>query len=148
MTARVWDADVTIRIGDVVLPASSGFVSLSYEDAAARYPASDRYDPQDMGIRFDGHPWCIRVWFSRPSPYQFPRGTWLVEMEAHVSDRDTGMPTKVHLRRCVNFCDKPSKGLLAEYARGMAHDLARHEIDEFLKLDGERIFDPHAKAPR
>lgn len=118
-----------------------------------RPPRSPFKLPQDGRLAFTHDvvgPQNVQVTFSmtliaieaRPGPYDD------VEIDAKmlVPDRETGQPIEVRFSERVpsSYIDARS---WPEIVRGHLMSMVRHEVNESLKVDGVRIFDPHKDEP-
>ncbi len=59
----------------------------------------------------------------------------------YVQDRDSGQPRDFTLKKALP--GKATDGDFFRFVRAAIHELAAHEIDECLQVDGRRVFDPH-----
>ena len=71
----------------------------------------------------------------------------VLDIEMTVPHRDTLDPTKVITQRALGFRDVPKNELeFAQWMREIIRHLEMHEVDEWVKMDGLRIFDPHEET--
>lgn len=100
-------------------------------------------------IEVRGAPFPITVTLRRASKPYF-EDTWECLVTASVRHRDTGDPIEV--TTFARHYDEQRReelpiGLVAELARRALKDFLAHEADEWLHVDGERVFDPHRRPP-
>lgn len=137
--SREWDRRSVGKYGNELRGESLAFMA----DVLTREPpkldvtawfAKVRYKP---GVSFE-------AWFDHRHQ------TWVAEIRRPAPDRDTGedrlqawrqvLPPRVTVLR-----GEEGERYLTNWLRGFIHDLELHEADEWLVIDGERPFDPHAK---
>lgn len=67
-----------------------------------------------------------------------------IVVELRVLDRATGLATRVrHSQALSTYQLQDGRSFLTEFLRSIVHAAFRHEVDEQILVDGERIFDPH-----
>lgn len=92
-----------------------------------------------LGITYD------RPGYTLAAEYQVDRQAWLIV--AHVQRPDVNDPNSVVpvvVRRFLDVRElREERHHVLHVVRGLLRELERHEIDEWLKVDGKCAFDPH-----